>query len=184
VIKSTEPQGRALSDELRNSHDPMVERRRGVVALATVAAGAMGVIALYQMGITRHLPEPPIPRLDADTVDASAEAYQMLRMPDAALGLLSYSTTIALASLGGADRGKRHPWIPLALAAKVGVDAVQAARLSVDQWRKHRAFCSWCLLAAAATFAAVPLVIPEARAVTRRNRHSVGLRRNATDLLT
>ena len=40
------------------------------------AAGSMGLIALYQMGIIRHLPEPPFPMLDADKVDASSEAYE------------------------------------------------------------------------------------------------------------
>jgi len=47
-------------------------------------------------------------------------------------------------------------------------DAVQAGKLSVNQWTEHRAFCFWCLLAAGSTFAAVPLVVPEARAALRQ----------------
>jgi hypothetical protein len=47
-----------------------------------------------------------------------------------------------------------------------GIDAVQAAKLTWEQWAKHRAF-SWCLLAAGATFAAVLLMIPAARAALR-----------------
>jgi hypothetical protein len=38
----------------------------------------------------------------------------------------------------------------------------------LDQALKHRAFCFWCLLAATATFASAPLVIPEARAAFRQ----------------
>ena len=57
--------------------------------------------------------------------------------------------------------------MPLAMAGKAAVDAAQAAKLTVDQWRLHRAFCSWCLTAAAATFMVVPLVVPEARAALR-----------------
>jgi hypothetical protein len=54
--------------------------------------------------------------------------------------------------------------LPLALAAKVGLDALVAGKLTVDQWTKHRAFCSWCLLGAGASFASAPLVVREARA--------------------
>jgi uncharacterized membrane protein len=128
----------------------------------------MGIITLYQMGIIKHLPEPPLPYLNADKVDASAEAYAYFATPDGALGLLSYATTLVLAAMGGQERATEQPWIPLALMAKVAVDAAGAGKLTVDQWTKHRAFCSWCLLAAGATFATVPLVVPEARAAFRQ----------------
>lgn len=159
-----------LSHELREGTGGELDRRRKLTKLGLVAAGSMGVILLYQMGIIDHLPEPPFPGLDADKVDAAPEAYQKLDMPDAALGLVSYATTLALATMGGKDRAYSHPWIPLALAAKVTVDAAQAGKLSIDQWTEHRAFCSWCLLAAGATFAALPLVLPEAKTALRQVR--------------
>ncbi len=166
-VTSSEAEATALSRELRESQDADLQRRRRVVALSLVAAGAMGVVALYQMGITKHIPEPPLPKLDADKVDASAEAYQMLETPDAVLGFGSYAATMALAAMGGIDRAERQPWLPLALAGKVAIDVAQAGRLTIDQWTKHRAFCAWCLLAAGATFAMAPLVVPEARAALR-----------------
>ena len=135
-----------------------------MAALSLAALGSMGVITLYQMGLIHHLPEPPLPGLDADRVDASGEAYARLDMPDAPLGLGSYAVTLGLAALGGPDRAETRPWVPLALAGKVALDALQAGKLTWDQWSRHRAFCSWCLLAAGATFAMVPLVLPEARA--------------------
>jgi uncharacterized membrane protein len=127
----------------------------------------MALIALYQMGAIRHLPEPPLPHLDADKVDASAEAFEKLHTPDAVLGLGSYAATMSLAAMGGAERHREMPWIPIALAAKVAFDVANAAKLSVDQWTKHKAFCFWCLLAAGATFAMAPLVFEEARAAFR-----------------
>jgi len=160
----------ALSRELREGSDRYLDKRRAVVALGLTASASMAVIALYQMGLIRHLPEPPLPLFDADKVDASAEAYEKFSMPDAVLGLGSYAATIGLAAMGGSDRVTKQPWLPLALAAKVGFDVANAAKLTVDQWTKHRAFCFWCLLAAAATFAAAPLVIPEAMAALRRER--------------
>ena len=167
AIRSSESDARQLSRELRESDDANMRRRRGVAALALVAAGAMGVIALYQLGIMKHLPEPSLRLLDADTVDASPDAYRWLDMPDSVLGFGSYAAPLALASIGGPNRAERSPWLPLALAAKVGIDAAQAGRLAVVQWTRNRAFCSYCLVAAAATFATVPLVVPEARAALR-----------------
>ncbi len=153
-----------LSTSLRQGAGGYLARRRGVVGASLAAMGAMSLITLYQMGLIAHLPDPPLPGFDADKVDASAEAYAKFAMPDGVLGLSSYAVTAALAAMGGEDRARTHPWIPLALAAKVAFDTVQAGHLTMDQWTTHRAFCIWCLLASGATAVTVPLVIPEARA--------------------
>jgi uncharacterized membrane protein len=157
-----------LGADIRSSTSAFVGNRRLVVALDLLAAGCMSVIALYQIGLTRHVPEPDLPLLNADKVDASAEAYEKLSVGDAFLGFASYGVTMLLAAMGGTRRHETHPYMPLALAAKASVDAAQAAKLTVDQWRVHRAFCSWCLTAAVATFAVVPLVVPEARAALKQ----------------
>lgn len=158
------PDPARLSTEIRHAQDAFTRNRRRVVALSMTSAASMAVIALYQLGVTRHVPEPPLPGLDADKVDASEEAYGKLLVGDAFLGFISYGVTMLLAAAGGPRRHLRHRWLPRALAAKAAVDAAQAAKLSVDQWTKHRAFCSWCLLAATATFATIPAVLPELRA--------------------
>src|SRR5947207_67163 len=131
VTKSmTRPEKARLSRELRTGTSPDLRRRRGIVGLSLLASASMGVIALYQTGLIRHLPEPPLPRLNADKVDASAEAYEKLAVPDAILGLGSYAATMGLAAMGGNDRARNLPLIPLALAAKVAFDVANAARLS------------------------------------------------------
>ncbi|MDQ3198260.1 MAG: vitamin K epoxide reductase family protein [Verrucomicrobiota bacterium] len=156
-----------LSKELRTGSGDFLEERRGVIALSLTAIGCMGLIALYQTGIIRRLPDLPLPLMDADKVDASDEAYSHLQMGDAIIGLGSYAVTMGLAAMGPKDRAQKQPWIPLALAAKATTDAAQAARLSYNQWAKHKAFCVWCLIAAAATFATVPLVMGEAAEAVR-----------------
>ncbi|MDX1584473.1 MAG: vitamin K epoxide reductase family protein [Thermoanaerobaculia bacterium] len=160
---SSQKHARELSRQLREGSGKHLSNRRSIAALSLAAAGAMGLISLYQIGLIRHLPEPPLPLLDADEVDASPEAYEKLETPDAVVGLASYGATVILATMGGRDRAREKPWIPLALAGKVMFDAVNAAKLTVDQWTRHRSFCFWCLLGAGATFAMVPLVIGEAR---------------------
>ncbi len=157
-----------LSAQLRNDSGSFLEERRSVIALSLTAIGCMGLIALYQTGIIRRLPDLPLPMMDSDKVDASEEAYEKLSMPDAFLGLGSYAATMGLAAMGGKDRAQTRPWIPLALAGKASLDALQAAKLTYDQWARHKAFCLWCLIAAAATFATVPLVVGEAAEAARQ----------------
>ncbi len=157
-----------LSKELRTAEGDFLEERRGVIVLSLTAIGCMGLIALYQSGIIRRLPDLPLPLMDAEKVDASEEAYSHFQMGDAFIGLGSYAATMGLAAMGPKNRAEKQPWIPLALAAKAGVDALQAGKLTYDQWAKHKAFCVWCLIAAAATFASVPLVMGEAAVAARQ----------------
>lgn len=164
----------ALSRELRTGTGSFLVRRRAVIMLSIGASGAMGLITLYQTGSLRHLPEPPLPRLDADAVDAAPEAYTLLGTPDGALGLASYAVTAVLAAMGPADRARRQPVVPLALTAKVGLDVLVSAKLTRDQWVTHRAFCFWCLVASLASVISLPLTLAEGGAalahVTNRRR--------------
>lgn len=171
IARKASADARALSSYLRKGDDALLRSRRRICLLSLAAMGSLGVVAMYQLGIIKHVPEPKLPFLDADEVDAAGEAYQALAMPDAVLAIASYALTLALAARGGRSRAIDEPWLPLALAGKVLADAAIAVALTVEQAFKHRAFCSWCLVAAAATVAMVPEAIPEARvALTSRRR--------------
>lgn len=172
---------RQLSLQLRKGSGGHLQERRGIVALALTSAGCMGLIALYQMGVVRRLPDLPFRWFNADKVDASEEAYSHLQMGDAFIGLGSYAATAALAAASGKNRHRERPWISLALAAKTAADAGSAAKLTYDQWAKHRSFCIWCLIAAGATFAAAGLAFPEAREAARQMRER-GLKRTTRRL--
>lgn len=159
---------RELSRELRHGKGGYLPHRRGIIVLSLLSLGCMGFISLYQMGIVRHLPDPPLPGMDADKVDASDEAYGHFQMGDAFLGTISYSVTAALAAAGGKDRARYQRLLPIALAAKAAFDTVQAGRLTYDQFAKHRAACFWCLVAAASTVASLFLAAPEAEAAVAK----------------
>ncbi len=151
-----------LSDELRFGADDALQRRRAVAGLTLLTISSMGLIALYQLGVLKHLPEPPLPGLDAEKVNGSAQAYGLFATPDAVLGLGSYAVTLGLAAMGGKRRAESRPWIPLALAAKAAADLLQAANLTRISWTNYRSLSLYSLIAVVATFATLPLVVPEA----------------------
>lgn len=163
VGRSTSPAAEAVSDALRRGASPDLTRRRRAAGLNLAAIGSLLLVTAYQFGILRHVPEPPLPGLDADRVDASGEAYSLFRTPDGSLGMASYAATVGLIGMGASDRAEQHPWIPLLAAGKVGLDVLSSSYLFAEQLTKHRRLCSWCTLAAAASVAAFPLTLPEAR---------------------
>ncbi|MGB6482383.1 MAG: vitamin K epoxide reductase family protein [Candidatus Acidiferrales bacterium] len=167
LIQKDKQKSEALGSSLRHGSRKSLRRRRGVFGLFLAASASMSVIALYQLGILRSVPEPPLPRFDSNNITGSAKAYSLLATPDSVLAMASYAVTMTLAAMGSPDRANEQPLLPIAFAAKVGFDAIVAAKYTLDEWRNHRAFCFWCLLASAAAFASLPLVIPEARSALR-----------------
>jgi len=161
---------RRIGAQLRRRADPHLVRRRRVVVCALGAIAAMGGVALYQTGVCRHLPDPPLPFVDSDRVTGSGSAYWLLETPDALLAMVSYAVTAVLAGAGGADRWRRRPWLPLLLWAKLSFDALAAALLIREEVARERRVCAWCLAASAAAVVALPQGIPEARAAARELR--------------
>lgn len=170
VGRSTSEVAEQVSDDLRRGAGQHLTGRRRVAGLALASIVSFAAVAAYQMGILRHLPDPPLPGFDSDRVDASGEAYAFGRTPDSGLAIASYAVTLALAGMGRADRAHRHPLIPLALAAKVVIDVGGAAYLTAEQVTKHRKVCTYCTAASLLTFAMVPAVLPEARSAWRALR--------------
>ena len=131
------------SDELRKGDATSLRHRRRVLSCASASTAVMLVLSQYQSGVLGRLPELPLPSFDANRVDASAEAYQLLGVPDATLGALNFSLTALLAGAGG---GRPTRWQVAALTLKTVVDVGWSIKLAVDQATKHKAACSYCLL--------------------------------------
>jgi uncharacterized membrane protein len=158
----TSPTPEQLSRYLRTGDDPELRRRRGLVALSLVSAAMGQLVAAYQVGVLRHLPDPPGP-FDADRVDASPYAFPGGLVPDGPLMVGTYAVTAALAAAGGEDRARRRPVLSLLTGAKVAVDAVTTVVLAGQEWRQNRALCAYCQVATVASLVSVPLVLPEVR---------------------
>lgn len=170
VGRGTSRRAERVSDDLRFGAGSWLEQRRSVSRASLVAMAALAVVNAYQTGLIRRPPEPRLPLLDAARVDGAGEAYEMFKTPDAALGLVSYALTLVLAGMGDRRRSETAPWIPLALLGKVVLDAGSGLFLTAEQATKHRRFCSWCLVAAAASVAMVPRAWPEGVAAWRHLR--------------
>lgn len=170
IGRSTSKVAEHVSDALRRQDTPHLRARRRVALLQFVSNTALGVVGLYQFGLLRRVPEPPLPGLGADAVDASGEAYQLGHTPDSTLGIISGGVTLALAGMGGRERASQHPLIPLAMFAKTLLDATSGAYLTAEQLTKHKKVCSFCTVSAFALVASVPAAWPEARDAVRALR--------------
>lgn len=162
-----------LSRELRLGDDPHLNRRRWIVGLSFVGAGAGIIVGLYQMGILRRLPDLPFWPFNATEVDASDYAYKRMQTPDGLLMVASYALTAILAGAGGRKRPKDMPLVPIAMAAKTIYDAGLALKLGREEWQEKRLLCGYCQAATIASLVTVALAMPEALNAARNLQRRV-----------
>lgn len=159
-IKHRETQ--RLRRELQQSNDGDLNVRRAIIGLSLVGMGAMTAVSLFQTGIIKHLPDPPIKDFDSDKVNSSDTAYA-LGVPDGTLSLASLAANIPLASFGGQNRAEEMPLVPLAAAAKASVEAVVAGWYFYQMPAKEKKWCGYCIVGALANFGIAALSLVEAR---------------------
>jgi hypothetical protein len=165
------PSPSQLSRYLRTGSDPDLHRRRWIFGLSLLGAAMGQVVGAYQLGILRHLPDPPIGPWDSDEVDASDYAFRRASSPDAPFMILTYGLTAWAASAGGQDRPRHSPLLPLLMAGKVAADVLTNLSLVREEWGENKALCAWCQTATVASTASLALALPEARRAWRRLRH-------------
>jgi len=74
LIQKNRQKSEALGSTLRHESRKSIRRRRGVFGLFLAASASMSVIALYQLGILKRVPEPALPRFDSDNIMGSTLA--------------------------------------------------------------------------------------------------------------
>ncbi|GAB2940043.1 hypothetical protein GCM10027048_00340 [Hymenobacter coalescens] len=150
-----------LSRELRTAQTPDLKRRRWIIGLSLLGVAMGQIVTLYQTGIVKHLPDPPVGPFDSDKVDASDYGYKRLDTPDAAAMIVTYGLTTVLASAGGKGRALMKPWVPLAMGAKILSDVVTNLVLAREEWKENKALCFYCQTANALSLASLALAVPE-----------------------
>ncbi|MBX9583705.1 MAG: vitamin K epoxide reductase family protein [Gemmataceae bacterium] len=153
---------RRLSHELREETSPDLRRRRWVIGLSLLGVAAAKVVPLYQTGLIRRLPDPPLPKIDSNKVNASDYAYKRLQTPDGLLMLVNYAVTAAVAGAGGKDRARDQPWLVVATGAKTVYDVITCLTLGVEEWQANQALCAYCQAATGVSIASAALALPEA----------------------
>ena len=150
-----------LRDDLQNSTDVDVRRRRAIILASLAGMTSMAAVTLLQTGVVRHLPDPPLNSFDSDQVNSSDTAYA-LGAPDGTLSLAGLALNLPLAAFGGVRRSEQVPYVPLAAAAKSGVEAVAAGWYFYQMPAKEKKWCAYCIAGAIANAAIFALTLPEA----------------------
>src|SRR5918992_5743764 len=115
LVKKEKP-GVLRRDLRTTAHEPGILLRRAIVGASLIGTACMAITTLFQAGMVRHLPDPPIEGFASDKVNASDLAYGW-GMPDSPLSIGSHSAAIALSTAGGADRAETQPLLPPAATA-------------------------------------------------------------------
>jgi uncharacterized membrane protein len=162
---------RKLREQIRTDESGPMRLRRGTVAVSLFGIATMAATTLLQMGLVRRLPDPPVGNFDTEKVNLSDEAFSY-GGPDSPINILAHALNIVLAAIGGPDRAREHPWLPLlAAAVEAPQSAVAAKYLFYQMPEVDRAWCPYCILDALAHFATLGLVLPEA---VKAARHLLG----------
>jgi len=159
-VKNNETQ--KLRRELQESSGSDLNVRRAVIGLSLVGIAAMTAVTLFQTGVVKHLPDPPIDGFDSDKVNSSDTAYA-LGVPDGALSLASLAANIPLAAFGGKNRAEETPFIPIAAAAKATVEAAVAGWYFYQMPTKEKAWCGYCIVGAMTNWGIAALTLIEAK---------------------
>jgi uncharacterized membrane protein len=138
--------------------------------LQLIGLAAGSVVGLYQLGVLKRLPDPPLRRVDSTRVDASEYGYKWLHMPDAPLMVFQYAISTMLVSAGGRERARDLPLLPLLTTAKFLGDVLTNLYLAKEEWTYNKAFCAYCQTATLASLASLVLSVPESRVALRELR--------------
>jgi len=151
-----------LREELQDGDTGDLRRRRGIVVCSLIGMASMAAVTLYQMGLIRHLPDPPLSRFDSDRVNASDTAYQY-GVPDGTLTLAGHATNAVMAAFGGGHRTTEQPWAPIVASGKAVIEAVIAAKYLFYQMPVvEKKWCGYCIVDALMHIGTFALTLPEA----------------------
>jgi uncharacterized membrane protein len=158
-----------LRSQLQDSTDADMWRRRAIVVASLFGMANMAVVSLLQVGVVKHLPDPPLDNFDSDKVNSSKTAYA-LGTPDGALSLAGLAINVPLVGFGGLSRAERTPYVPITAAVKSGIEAAAAGWYFYQMPKKEKKWCAFCIAGAIANVTVFALTLPEAARAFKRLR--------------
>ena len=149
-------------DLLRHGSSPDLRRRRATIVLSVVGMASMATTTLFQTGVLRRLPSPPLPGSNSERVALDPVAYP-LRVPDGAVALAGFGLNVPLAAWGGPDRARKLPWLPLLTTAKAAVDLGICGFYLSQMPTRMKAWCIYNFVATTCSTAILAYSLPEAK---------------------
>jgi uncharacterized membrane protein len=110
------------------------------MACCGVAIASLVPVTLFQLKAIRKLPDPPGALFASEQITTS-KAARPFGIPDGALGIASFGTTLLLL---GSDTGNQSI-VHKAAQCKVLFDGGMAAANTVRQFLHFKKICSWCM---------------------------------------
>ena len=117
------------------------------MGLALVGVGVSSYLALYQLNVFPTVWEPFFGEGSKKILNSSVS--NILPIPDAALGAISYLLDAVTGVIGGTRRWRTMPWIVVIFGLLVGPLGIVSIMLVVLQPVMFDAWCTLCLTSAA-----------------------------------
>ena len=148
--------------DLLSGQSANIRRRRAIIILSLLGATGLALGAMRQTGIIKRLPDPPGKDWDANKVTTSDDAYPF-GVPDAPIALTSLAANVAIASVGGEDRARKMPWLPLLAFSKSMVDVTGGLWYLYRMFSKEKVLCAYCIFSNVMLLSIGALTAAEAR---------------------
>jgi uncharacterized membrane protein len=129
------------------SYDPSSWRERiPILVLALVGFCIASYLALYQLGVLKHVWEPFFG--DGSERVLHSVISRLLPVPDAALGAAGYLADVVSGVVGGRGRWRTLPWVVIVFGIAVGPLGAVSITLVIIQPLLVHGWCTLCLTSA------------------------------------
>jgi uncharacterized membrane protein len=128
-------------------------QRLPIVGLALVGFALATYLALFQYGVVPTVWEPFFG--DGSRTVLTSGLSNVLPIPDAALGAVSYLADAVTGVIGGTRRWRGMPWIVIIFGVAVGPLGLISILLVIAQPVLYDSFCTLCLSSAVISLAMI-----------------------------
>jgi len=145
------------------SYNPSAwKERRWLIALAVIGLAAAIYTALEQFGVVTLW--DPFFGSHSSYLVTHSQISRILPFPDGPLGVVGYCADLVFGALGGRDRWRRAPWLPLIFGLTTLGLGIVSLLLTITQGVLVFNWCTVCLVSAAVSTLIFGLGIGEALA--------------------
>lgn len=139
--------------KIQRQNDQQAKNLRQIAILSVLGIIDFIPITLYQLGVIKHLPDPPGRVFNSDKVNASKEA-EIAGLPDGGVSMLMYAANVVLAGAALA-RTKNQKVFNYGLAGIALGQAGGGLYYLYNMVKVQKKICVYCVTGALINFAAL-----------------------------